>query len=87
MFMGESAMSVVRRPRAQRDFIRQVGKQTVVLRLQGLLLAFSSSPTLTNLLLRQDFSSLELSLKSKKPYAHSSCLNDGRAYQSVSSSQ
>ncbi|KAL5514025.1 hypothetical protein ACEPAG_2786 [Sanghuangporus baumii] len=37
MFTGESAMSAVRRPSAHRDYIRQVAKQTIVLRLQGFL--------------------------------------------------
>ncbi|KAL5522025.1 hypothetical protein ACEPAF_1881 [Sanghuangporus sanghuang] len=37
MFTGESAMSAVRRPSSHRDYIRQVAKQTVVLRLQGFL--------------------------------------------------
>ena len=36
MFTGDSAISAVRRPSAQRDYIRVVARQTVVLRLQGL---------------------------------------------------
>lgn len=35
MFTGESAMSTVRRPSAHRDYIRQVARQTVILKLQG----------------------------------------------------
>lgn len=35
MFSGQSAMSAVRRPSAHRDYIREVAKQTIVLRLQG----------------------------------------------------
>lgn len=36
MFTGELAMSAVRRPSAHRDYIRQVAKQTVILKLQGM---------------------------------------------------
>ncbi|KAF7290582.1 Sulfate transporter family protein [Mycena indigotica] len=34
---GETAMSTVRRPSSQRDYIRDVSKQTTILRLQGFL--------------------------------------------------
>ncbi|KAH8111668.1 sulfate anion transporter [Phellopilus nigrolimitatus] len=37
LFTGECAMSAVRRPSAHRDYIREVARQTVVLRLQGFL--------------------------------------------------
>ena len=74
-------MSAVRRPSAQRDFIRQVGGQIAVLRLKGSFLAFSSFPTPTNILLRQDSSSSELSLKSKKPYAYQYIPIDGTNVQ------
>lgn len=40
MFTGETAMSAVRRPSAHRDYIRQVAKQTVILRLQGSFATF-----------------------------------------------
>ena len=37
MFTGDAAMSAVRRPITHRDYIHQVAKQTIVLRLQGFL--------------------------------------------------
>jgi SulP family sulfate permease len=37
IYTGESAMSSVRRPSAHRDYLREVAKQTTVVRLQGFL--------------------------------------------------
>ncbi|KAG8968392.1 hypothetical protein FRC03_007589 [Tulasnella sp. 419] len=36
-YTGASSMSAVRRPSAHREYLRQVGKQTVIMRLQGFL--------------------------------------------------
>ena len=35
LYTGDSAISTVRRPSAQRAYIREVAKQTVIMKLQG----------------------------------------------------
>ncbi|KIO23152.1 hypothetical protein M407DRAFT_215409 [Tulasnella calospora MUT 4182] len=37
IYTGASSMSTVRRPSAHREYLREVGKQTVIMRLQGFL--------------------------------------------------
>ena len=37
VFTGENAISAVRRPNAQRAYIREASKQTMILRLQGII--------------------------------------------------
>ena len=36
LYTGDSAISTVRRPSAQRAYIREVAKQTVIMKLQGI---------------------------------------------------
>jgi SulP family sulfate permease len=45
VYTGDRAVSTVRRPSAHREYLRDVGRQTVVLRLQGTYAAFSHFPT------------------------------------------
>lgn len=40
MYTGDLVMSAVRRPSLQRAYIQEVAKQTMVLRLQGILTSF-----------------------------------------------
>lgn len=42
MYTGELAMSAVRRPSSQRAYIREVSKQTTILRLQGNFRSFTN---------------------------------------------
>ena len=76
-------MSAVRRPSAHRDYIRQVAKQTVILKLQGKSQDSFLQPKLT---LMQDFCSSALSPELKKQSVSSSNLKLGFATPSDSSS-